>query len=417
MEGISSKVLAPSKVHQHTVETDKKSGFVGGDKFEINWIHTLMLTVPPLIAVVGAFTVKLTLPTFILAVLMYFWTGLGITGGYHRLWSHKAYSASWPVRCFLMLGGAGAFEGSAKWWCRNHRAHHRYTDTDKDPYNAKRGFFYAHLGWMLQKQNVSKIGYADISDLNRDKMLIFQHNYYPFVSIFIGLVLPTLIAGLWGDMMGGYIYAGICKMVFVHHATFFVNSLAHTIGDKNFSDLHTAYDSFITAILTMGEGYHNFHHEFPQDYRNGIRFYDYDPTKWLIISLSYFGQTWDLKFIPKDEIQKAKIQMSQRDLDNQLAKAQFGKSFEDLPLVSWDDIKARVEAGQCLVVIEGIVHDVKQFVHEHPGGRQTLLNFVGTDATKLFNGEDGAHLHSKEARKFLYAMRAGRLVEVSERRA
>jgi len=366
-----------------------------------------MLFVPPVVGLYGLFTTKLMFPTFVLAFFMYLWTGLGITAGYHRLWSHRAYNASWIVRFLLCLGGAGAFEGSAKWWCRNHRAHHRYTDTEKDPYNAKKGFWYAHMGWMLQKQNVHKIGFADISDLNKDPMIQWQHKYYPFVSIGVGLVLPTVVAAMWGDAWGGYIYAGLWKMIGVHHATFFVNSLAHTVGDKTFSDHHTAYDSIFTALMTFGEGYHNYHHEFPQDYRNGIKLYHYDPTKWLIKGLNLIGHAHDLKFITEEEVVKAKIQMNQRHLDSEMAKLRFGKHIDRLPELSWEDIQIRISEGESLIVVDGMIHDVKNFVHEHPGGRQTLLNFIGTDSSRLFAGEEGAHCHSKEARKFLNAMRVG----------
>jgi len=394
----------------------RDSGFVNTSSgFQINWIHTALLTVTPILAVFGLITTPIRLPTLLWAVLMYFWTGLGITGGYHRLWSHRAYSARYPVRLLLCLGGAAAFEGSIKWWCRNHRAHHRYTDTDKDPYNARRGFWYAHLGWMLQKQNVKQIGYADISDLQRDPMVQWQHKHYAAVSLIVGVVFPSVVAALWGDLLGGFFFACMMRTVFVHHATFFVNSLAHTLGDKTFSDLHTAFDSFITAILTLGEGYHNYHHEFPQDYRNGIRFYQYDPTKWFIRALATVGLTYNLKEMGEDEIVKARLQMRQRSLDKELARLQFGKRFDSLPLVSWEQFQSRVAAGEMLVVIEGIVHDVKNFVHEHPGGRQTLLNYVGTDATPEFNGRDGVefpfHTHSKEARKYLFAMRVGTIAE------
>jgi len=407
---VPTKILAPSKFNNSSVVIEKQTGFVSNsEKIEINWVHLILLTSSPLIATIGLFTTKLTLPTFILAVIMYFWTGMGITAGYHRLWSHRAYSAHWIVRLILCLGGAGAFEGSAKWWCRNHRAHHRYTDTDKDPYNAKKGFWYAHMGWMLQKQNVKKIGFADISDLNKDSMIMWQHNYYPWIATSIGIILPTIIASFWGDAWGGYFYAGLWKMVFVHHATFFVNSLAHTFGDKTFSDHHTAYDSFTTAVLTLGEGYHNYHHEFPQDYRNGIKIYHYDPTKWLLSFLNLFGLTYDLKTVSNEEIHKATLQMNQRSLDTQMAKLQYGKHFDRLPELSWDDIKRRTQKGESLIVIDNVVHDVKTFVHEHPGGRQTLLNFVGTDASSLFRGEDGAHAHSKEAIRFLNAMRIATL--------
>jgi len=401
------------------IDPIKESKFISAkEQKQINWIHTFLLTFTPAIGICGLFLSSLTLKTFIFSVILYFWTGLGITCGYHRLWSHRAFTAHWIVRLALCLGGAAAFQGSAKWWCRNHRAHHRYTDTDKDPYNARKGFWYAHMGWMLQKQSAKNIGFADISDLQRDPMITFQHKYYPIIAISSGIIFPTLFAGLcWGDFLGGFFYASMWRMVFVHHATFFVNSLAHSFGDKNFSDLHTAFDSFITAILTLGEGYHNYHHEFPMDYRNGIRFYHYDPTKWLIRTLYTFGLATDLKWISDEEVMKARVQMVQRKLDEERAKLQFGKKFENLPEMTWDDVqqmKSQWEKGgseDCPVVIEGIVHNVKNFVHDHPGGRQTLLNYVGTDATALFNGRDGLdherHQHSKEARKFLSAMRVG----------
>jgi stearoyl-CoA desaturase (delta-9 desaturase) len=346
---------------------------------------------------------------------MYFWTGLGITGGYHRLWSHRAYKATYPVRLLLCLGGAAAFEGSAKWWCRHHRSHHRYTDTEKDPYNARNGFWYAHMGWMLQKQDAKKIGFSDISDLTKDSMILWQHKYYPFVAIGVGIIFPTLFASLWGDMRGGFFFASMWRIVIVHHATFFVNSLAHHLGDKSVSDFHTAYDSWITAILTLGEGYHNYHHEFPADYRNGIKFFHYDPTKWFISALSYFGLTYDLKWMSNEEINKAFYQMEQRQLDGEKSKLLYGDNTSNLPSFTWDEVNERILKGEQLVVIEGIIHDVKKFVNEHPGGRLTILNLIGpnVDCTGLFNGKIGndglLHAHSKEARKFLYSMRVGAL--------
>jgi len=315
---VQTQIISNDKPKESTFVTLK-------DREEINWYHTGLLVITPIIAVIGIFTVRPAIPTIILAVIYYFFTGLGITGGYHRLWSHRAFEASWGVRMMLALGGAGAFQGSAKWWCRNHRAHHRYTDTDKDPYNAKKGFWYSHMGWMLVKQNAKNIGYADITDLQKDPMIQWQHNYYLPIALTVGFVIPTAIASLWGDALGGFFYASVMRMVFVHHATFFVNSLAHYLGDKTFSDHHTAFDSFITAILTLGEGYHNYHHEFPQDYRNGIKFFHYDPTKWLIKFLSFLHLTYNMKLMTTSEIEKARLQMKQRKIDEEFAKIQFGK--------------------------------------------------------------------------------------------
>jgi len=404
------QIKAPTvwDVRKDNLSKGKLGGFVATSDTEINWAHTLLLTLTPLLGIIGMIFVRPRLETITWAVIMYFWTGLGITGGYHRLWSHRAYSASFLVRLFLCLGGAAAFEGSAKWWCRNHRAHHRYTDTDKDPYNARKGFWWAHLGWMLVKQNTKRIGFADITDLNKDRMIMWQHNFYPWIALSVGVVFPTLVAGLWGDFLGGFFYASMLRVVFVHHATFFVNSLAHYLGDKSYSDQHTAFDSFVTAILTLGEGYHNYHHEFPQDYRNGIRFYHYDPTKWMIKALNLFGLTFNLKEISKEEVTKAKLQMQQKKLDWE--KARLIKKIEELPKCTWPEIQQRVSKGEHLVVVEDIVYDVSNFVHEHPGGRQTLLNWVGSDVTRLFNGLDGSnHEHTVQAKDQLTTMRVAQL--------
>jgi len=387
-------------------EVAKQSAFMAeGSRFEINWIHLAILVVPPSLALYGSFTTALQWKTLLWAVIMYFFSGLGITMGYHRLWSHRAFSAKWIVRAALILGGAAAFQGSAKWWCRNHRAHHRYTDTSKDQYNAKKGFWYSHLGWMIEKQHMGEIGFADISDLHRDRMIMWQHRNYPIVAITVGIIIPTLIGGLWGDMRGAYFYGCMWRMVFVHHATFCVNSLAHWWGDKTYSDLHTAFDSVVTAVITLGEGYHNYHHEFPSDYRNGIRVYHYDPTKWVVKFLSYFGLTYNLRMMTTNEIEKAELQMQQRVLDQETASL-FGTE-KPLPHMTWEDIKLRTEKGEKIIVIENMVLDVKNFVDQHPGGRQTLLNIVGRDVTSLFKGVDAEHQHTKDAYKFLDAMRIG----------
>lgn len=168
----------------------------------VNWVASAVLISTPFIALYGLLTVSWTWQTALWTLYYYLWTGLGITAGYHRLWSHRAYQAAWPVRVWLMLGGSGAAQGSIRWWSRNHRIHHRYTDTPQDPYNARQGFFYSHFGWMLMTKDYSKIAKPkwDISDLERDPMIMFQNRYYGVLAPFFAVVFPTLVAGLgWGD--------------------------------------------------------------------------------------------------------------------------------------------------------------------------------------------------------------------------
>ncbi|OZJ06163.1 hypothetical protein BZG36_00994, partial [Bifiguratus adelaidae] len=370
-----------------------------------NWLHVFILFFPPLGAIYGICTVPLQTKTLIWSIIWYFSTGLGITAGYHRLWSHRAYSATLPLKITFALTGAGAVEGSIGWWSRGHRAHHRYTDTDKDPYSAHRGVLFSHIGWMLIRRPKNRQGYADIADLKADPVVKWQHKYYLWIALTMGIVFPTVVAGLgWGDWKGGYFYAAIARLVFVHHATFCVNSLAHWLGDTTFDDKHTPRDHYFTALVTMGEGYHNFHHEFPQDYRNAIKYYQYDPTKWLIILCSWIGLAYNLKTFPHNEIVKGTIQMQEKKIADIKKILKWGKPISELPAISWDEFQSLCKNdGKQWILIEGIVYDVSKFMNDHPGGVNYIKNAIGKDMTVAFNG--GVYDHSNGARNLLSTMR------------
>ncbi|KAL1919504.1 uncharacterized protein VTP21DRAFT_2197 [Calcarisporiella thermophila] len=372
----------------------------------VNWVHVVILIGTPLASIYGLLTVELQRKTLIWAVVYYFITALGITGGYHRLWAHRAYNAHPILEWYLALAGAGAVQGSIRWWSRGHRAHHRYTDTDKDPYSAHRGLLWSHIGWMLVNRGKGiKIGYADVTDLDANPIIRIQHKYYPLFAIGMGYLFPTLVAGLgWGDWKGGYFYAGTARLCFVHHATFCVNSLAHYLGEASYDDRRTPRDHFITAIMTMGEGYHNFHHEFPNDYRNAIRFYQYDPTKWFIKAMSYLGLAYNLKKFPENEVQRGLINMMQKKLDIKRAKLSWGIPINTLPTITFEELKRLCEKeNRALIAVEGVVHDVAAFIDEHPGGRSLILSGIGKDMTTAFNG--GTYDHSNAARNLLSHMR------------
>jgi len=377
----------------------------------INWIHTSLLTITPLLALVGFVFVEFNFKTFIVFVVTYNIAGLGITAGYHRYWSHRSFKATRIVQIILALMGAAAFEGSIRWWSRNHRAHHKYVDTDKDPYNVIKGFMHAHIGWMIYKQDVKKCGRADISDLDKDTIVIWQHKNYALLALIFSVCIPTLICGLWNDFMGGFFYASMLRIVFLHHSTFFVNSLAHYVGNRPFSDNHTAANSMITAMLTFGEGYHNYHHEFPQDYRNGIQYYHYDPTKWLIAGCSLFGLTYDLHTQENNEIMKARVQMSQRNLDAEKLKIEFEGKEDKFPVMTAEEVTMQVQQGKNLIVLDGFVLNIEQFLDEHPGGRLILLNEIGKsneDTTRNFNVK---HKHTYKAQAQMKTMRIARLIK------
>lgn len=370
----------------------------------IDWLNVIFIIVLPLTGCFLALSTKLYWKTAIWAVVYYFNTGLGITAGYHRLWAHTSYSATLPLKVYLALVGGGAVEGSIRWWARGHRAHHRYTDTEKDPYSVRKGLLYSHLGWMVMKQNPKRIGRSDITDLNEDPVVIWQHKNYLSVVVFMGIIFPMLVSGLgWGDWKGGIIYAGILRIFFVQQATFCVNSLAHWLGDQPFDDRNSPRDHLITALVTLGEGYHNFHHEFPSDYRNALEWFQYDPTKWSIWAWKQIGLAYDLKQFRYNEIEKGRLQQQQKKLDRKRAVLDWGVPLEQLPVMEFDDFQEQAKNGRALIAVAGVVHDVGSFIKDHPGGKAMINSGIGKDATGIFNG--GVYNHSNAAHNLLSTMR------------
>ena len=243
-------------------------------------------------------------------ILIYF-SGMSITAGYHRLWAHKAYQANGLVRVTLAIGGAMALQNSILHWASDHRVHHKHVDdNDHDPYSAKKGFWYSHIGWMLREYQVQRYSdYSNCRDLQKDKVVMWQHKYYLPIMLSANFGIPLLLGWLNGDVWGMLLLAGVFRLVAVHHITFLINSLAHIWGRQPYTDKNSARDNHFLAFFTFGEGYHNFHHIFEYDYRNGVRWWQFDPTKWLISGLSLFGWTRNLRRCPEERIEKAKVAM------------------------------------------------------------------------------------------------------------
>ena len=236
-------------------------------------------------------------------VLFWFYfvfTSMSITVGYHRLFAHTTYKTNSLIRFLLLFFGGATFEQSALKWACQHRQHHQFTDTDQDPYNINKGFWYAHVGWILFWKH--RVNYDNAPDLQQSKLVMHQHFYYTLWSLGAGIFLPMLIGFMIGQPLGVFIMSVCLRLVLVMHSAFFINSFAHTFGSKPFESDVSAKDHWLGAILTNGEGYHNFHHRFPNDYRNGIRWFHWDPSKWMIFIFSKAGLTWDLKRTPESRI-------------------------------------------------------------------------------------------------------------------
>lgn len=252
--------------------------------------------------------------------LIYF-SGMSITAGYHRLWSHKSYDANIVVRLILAIGGAMALQNSILHWSSDHRVHHKHVDdNERDPYSAKKGFWFSHIGWMLREYQVHRYSdYSNCRDLQKDPIVMWQHKHYLAIMLIANFGIPLLFGWLNGDIWGMLLLAGVFRLVVVHHVTFFINSLAHIWGRQPYTDKNSARDNDILAFFTFGEGYHNFHHIFEYDYRNGVKWWQFDPTKWLISGLSFVGLTKNLRRCPEERIEKARIVMQLQRSKKQIA--------------------------------------------------------------------------------------------------
>ncbi|KAF3361495.1 putative eucaryotic stearoyl-CoA 9-desaturase [Chlamydiales bacterium STE3] len=259
-------------------------------------------------------------------VILFFLTGLSITGGYHRYYSHRCYKLSKPAEAVVLFFATMAGQGSALRWAYDHRMHHAFVDTDKDPYSIKKGFWYAHFLWILEKPK--PIDPKVVSDLLENPLVVWQDRFAAR-GMFVTNFLAFLFVGwLLNDYLGAFFIALWARLFLLHHFTWFINSLAHTWGDKPFSQEQSAVNNYVISLVTFGEGYHNYHHTFANDYRNGIRWYHFDPTKWMIWTLSKFKIATNLRKIDDASIKKRLIIEHKRLLLKKLSSIWTAKKGE-----------------------------------------------------------------------------------------
>lgn len=289
----------------------------------IIWTNVLLFSITTLVAAVGvpwyALSIGFGWSEIVATVICLGYCGMSITAGYHRLWAHKTYEAHPFLQWVFAIGGAFALQNSALHWSADHRVHHRHVDNnDKDPYSAGRGFWYSHIGWMLRDYpGVEKPDYNNCRDLQKNPIVMWQHRNYLWLTIATNFGIPLLLGIISGNVLGMLLSAGVLRLVLSHHFTFFINSLAHIWGKQPYTDQNSARDNGVLAFLTYGEGYHNFHHIFESDYRNGIKWYQFDPTKWFIKTASWLGLTRNLRVVPEERIAQAKVKMQlQRAIAN-----------------------------------------------------------------------------------------------------
>ncbi|XHG03877.1 hypothetical protein AWENTII_007164 [Aspergillus wentii] len=259
------------------------------------------------------------------------------------------------------------------------------------------------------RQDPKRAGRTDTPDLDLDPVVVWQNSYFLWIAPVMALLLPISVPGvLWGDWKGGFVYAGLLRMAYIHNVTFCVNSLAHYLGEQPIDGRNSPRDHLLTAMITLGEGYHNYHHAFPSDYRNGIKWWQWDPTKWVIWTWKQLGLASELQRFDDPDIEKCRLRQQQIVLNQEKEHFDWGVPIDILPVMSWDDYQEQTSVRKkSLVAISGVVHDVGEFMEKHPGGINMIKSGIGKDATSMFKG--GVYDHSGYAHDKLATLRVAGL--------
>ncbi|CAO1356327.1 unnamed protein product [Diamesa serratosioi] len=300
-------------------------------KMKIIWWSVAVFSFMHIGAVYGLFLSK-QWTTIAFAIFQYFFAGFGVTVGAHKYFTHRAFKANVELRLLLVLMQTTTFQFSVFTWSLKHRLHHKFTDTNADPHNSARGFFFSHIGWLLVERHpdVKRMGMQiDMSDLREDPIVMFQHNHYFKLMIISTIITPMLITYYcFGDSLAvAFFFSFLSRHVFLLNSTFFINSVAHLYGTRTFKSKISATDSIFNSMLTLGEGllpndsrnqrlkylyfflgFHNYHHSFPWDYKAPeLPIYLFNITTAVIDFFAWLGWATDLKVASTKVVESQKL--------------------------------------------------------------------------------------------------------------
>jgi len=253
-------------------------------------------TIPFILVHLGCFAAiwtGVTWQALAICITLYWLRIFAIGAGYHRYFSHRSYSTSRAFQFVLAFMSQTTTQKSVIWWASKHRHHHLYSDTGHDVHSPRHhGFIYSHLGWIFSRKH-DEPDFAKVSDLTRYPELMWLHKFEVLPVILLA-GLCFLLAG-WSGLVVGFLWS----TVLVYHATFCINSLAHVSGRKRYVTGDDSRNNWLLAVFTMGEGWHNNHHAYQSSVRQGFKWWEFDPTYYLLRALSWTGLVWDLKTPPE----------------------------------------------------------------------------------------------------------------------
>lgn len=281
----------------------------------IKWLNVVAIIVVHLVGLYGLifWSLNMNWKTYIWGYILGLIGGFGVTAGAHRLWAHRAYKVKTPLKIILLICYSTAGQNTVYDWVRDHRVHHKFSETDADPHNAKRGFFFAHVGWLMQRKHpevLEKGALIDMSDITSDPVLVFHTKYFTFFKLFFCFIIPVAVpCFVWKEELR----YSIVGMAFVRYVlnlnfTWLVNSAAHIWGNKPYDKRINPVENKTVAVLAMGEGWHNYHHVFPWDYKAAeLGEYKLNLTTAFIDFFARIGWAYDLKTPSPELVKKISI--------------------------------------------------------------------------------------------------------------
>lgn len=342
-------------------------------------------------------------------VILYSLVAACFTIGYHRLWTHRSFQASSLVQSVLYFFSSAAFPGPLSLWTRAHLLHHDQISKNPSPLSLSQ-LCQSQMWWTLLSNQSSGVPPPSPSS---SLPLPSLDRYYPIVSLLSGLLLPTIIGyAVLGALLPAFLWFGCFRALLQNQVAASLHTLPRLpLGRRPYAAEISVFDSLILAVISLGDGYQNFHHTFPSDFRSGVRKYHWDPSKWLLRLLASLGLVTALTSTSRREWMRARLQTSTKILHEQWKSidSKLGTVPESqLPVYTWKQIEDMVvNQRKPLVVIDGIVHTVEEFINIHPGGKKIIFSRIGKDATLDFNG--AVYRHSKAARNLLGRLRVGKL--------
>ncbi|XP_064072606.1 acyl-CoA Delta-9 desaturase-like [Vanessa tameamea] len=284
---IMTKKIGTDYSYKHKIVWKNAIGFM--------FLHTLALWGLWLFA-----TGSIKFTTYLWTAILMFISTEGVTIGAHRLFAHKSFKATPLLKAILLIFQTMAGQNSVFIWCRDHRLHHRYSDTDGDPHNSKRGFFFCHIGWLMYKKHpyVKDLGRRiDMKDLEADWMVIFQKKYYYYLYFVFAIIIPVALPYyyLGESFKNSLLVCYFFRYLFQLNGTWLVNSAAHLYGTRPYDKKLQPVESWFVSLISLGEGWHNYHHTFPWDYKAAELTMHFNQSANFIRIFEKLGLAYDLK--------------------------------------------------------------------------------------------------------------------------